>query len=106
MTDELTRQEKVIADKAIILTKEMLIALIIFFASLLTFIVIAYRVFSLEKTGADEVAFSFAKSLVSDTTTAVMKFFTFFGSHYFLIPANIYKATDMISIPIKSIDRL
>jgi membrane-associated phospholipid phosphatase len=92
MTDELTRQEKVIADKAIILTKEMLIALIIFLASLLTFIVIAYRVFTLDKTGADEALFAFAKSIVSDTTTSVMRFFTFFGSHYFLIPANIIVA--------------
>lgn len=92
MTQELTKEEKVIADKAIILTKEMLIALIIFLASLLTFIVIAYRVFTLDKTGADQAAFAFAKSLVSDTTTSVMRFFTFFGSHYFLIPANILLA--------------
>jgi membrane-associated phospholipid phosphatase len=92
MTQELTKEEKVIADKAIILTKEMLIALIIFLASLVTFIVIAYRVFLLDKTGADEAASNFARSLVSDTTTSVMRFFTFFGSHYFLIPANILLA--------------
>lgn len=92
MTQELTKEEKVIADKAIILTKEMLIALVIFAASLVTFIVIAYRVFLLDKTGADQAAFSFAKSLVSDTTTSIMRFFTFFGSHYFLIPANILLA--------------
>ena len=92
MAEELTKQEKVIADKAIILTKEMLIALVIFAASLVTFIVIAYRVFALDKTGADQAAFAFAKSLVSDTTSSVMRFFTFFGSHYFLIPANIILA--------------
>lgn len=92
MTQQLTKEEKIIADKAIILTKEMLIALIIFLASLVTFIVIAFRVFALDKTGADEAAFSFAKSLVSDTTTRVMNFFTFFGSHYFMIPANIILA--------------
>ena len=92
MTQELTKEEKVIADKAIILSKEMLIALIIFAASLVTFIVIAFRVFALDKTGADQTAFAFAKSLVSDTTTKVMRFFTFFGSHHFLIPANILLA--------------
>jgi undecaprenyl-diphosphatase len=92
MTQQLTKEEKIIADKAIILTKEMLIALIIFMASLVTFIVIAFRVFALDKTGADQAAFSFAKTLVSDNTTSVMKFFTFFGSHYFLIPANIILA--------------
>lgn len=92
MAQELTKEEKVIADKAIILTKEMMIALIIFAASLVTFIVIAYRVFTLDKTGADQAAFSFAKSLVTDNTTSVMRFFTFFGSHYFLIPSNILLA--------------
>jgi membrane-associated phospholipid phosphatase len=89
MAEELTKQEKVMADKAIILTKEMLIALSIFLASLITFIIIAYRVFLLDKTGADQAAFAFAKTLVSDATTSVMNFFSFFGSHYFLIPANI-----------------
>lgn len=92
MTQQLTKEEKIIADKAIILTKEMLIALVIFLVSLVTFIVIAYRVFLLDKTGADQAAFAFAKSLVSDSTTSVMKFFSFFGSHYFLIPANIVLA--------------
>jgi len=92
MSEELTRQEKKIADKAIIITKEMLIALIIFLASLVAFIVIAYRVFLLDKTGADNAAFAFAQSLVSDTTTSVMRFLTFFGSHYFLVPANIVLA--------------
>lgn len=92
MAEELTKEEKKIADKAIIITKEMLIALIIFLASLLTFIVIAYRVFLLDKTGADSRAFAFAESLVSDRFTAVMNFFTFFGSHYFLVPANILLA--------------
>lgn len=92
MTEELTKKEKEVVDKAIILTKEMLMALVIFMASLITFIVIAYRVFLLDKSGADTAAFNFAQSLVSDTTTAIMKFFTFFGSHYFLIPANILVA--------------
>ncbi len=92
MAEELTREEKKIADKAIIITKEMLIALIIFMASLVTFIVIAFRVFALDKTGADSRAFAFAESLVSDRFTAVMNLFTFFGSHYFLIPANIILA--------------
>lgn len=92
MAEELTREEKKIADKAIIITKEMLMALLIFMASLVTFIVIAFRVFALDKTGADNRAFAFAESLVSDRLTVVMNFFTFFGSHYFLIPANILLA--------------
>lgn len=92
MAEELTKEEKKIADKAIIITKEMLLALAIFLASLVTFIVIAYRVFALDKTGADSAVFAFAERLVSDRATSVFRFFTFFGSHYFLIPANILLA--------------
>jgi membrane-associated phospholipid phosphatase len=54
-----------------------------------TFLIIAYRVFYLDKTGADEKAFAFARSIVNDSTTKLMELITFFGSHYFLIPANI-----------------
>jgi undecaprenyl-diphosphatase len=85
----LTPQEKKVADKVILFSKELLIILIVFIASLLLFLVIAYRVFYLDKTGADQKAFAFAQSLVSDSMTNVMQFFTFFGSHLFLIPANV-----------------
>jgi len=86
--DPVTPQKKV-ADKVVLFSKELLIILIVFTVSLFAFLIIAYRVFYLDKTGADERAFAFARSLVSNDTTKVMEFFTFFGSHYFLIPANI-----------------
>jgi len=86
---QLTPQEKKVADKVILFSKELLIILIVFIVSLLLFLFIAYRVFYLDKTGADERAFAFAKSLVSNNMTSVMEFFTFFGSHIFMIPANI-----------------
>lgn len=86
---QLTPQEKKVADKVILFSKELIIILIVFIVSLLLFLLIAYRVFYLDKTGADERAFAFAKSLVSDSMTSVMQFFTFFGSHIFLVPANI-----------------
>lgn len=85
----LTPQERKVADKVVLLSKELIIILVVFAVSLFAFLFIAYRVFYLDKTGADERAFAFARSLVSDNTTRIMEFFTFFGSHYFLIPANI-----------------
>jgi membrane-associated phospholipid phosphatase len=85
----LSPEERKVADKVVLLSKDLLIILIVFIISFFAFLTIAYRVFYLDKTGADEKAFTFAHSLVSDNTTKVMEFVTFFGSHYFLIPANI-----------------
>jgi membrane-associated phospholipid phosphatase len=85
----LTPQERKVADKVVLLSKELIIILIVFTVSLFAFLLIAYRVFYLDKTGADERAFAFARSLVTDNTTRIMEFFTFFGSHYFLVPANL-----------------
>jgi len=85
----LSPQERKVADKVLILSKDLIILLIIFTISLFSFVVIAFRVFYLDKTGADNKAFAFAHSLVNDNFTKVMEFFTFFGSHYFLIPANV-----------------
>jgi len=85
----LSSEGKRVADKVLLLSKELFILLCVFMVSLFGFLFIAFRVFYLDKTGADEKAFAFAHSLVSNNTTRVMEFFTFFGSHYFLIPANI-----------------
>lgn len=86
---DLSPEEKKVADKMVILSKELIILLVVFTVSLFAFLFIAYRVFYLDKTGADEKAFAFAHSLVTENTTRLMEFITFFGSHYFLIPANI-----------------
>lgn len=86
---ELSPQERKVADKVLILSKELIILLVVFTISLFSFLIIAYRVFYLDKTGADEKAFALAHSLVNDSTTSIMEFITFFGSHYFLVPANL-----------------
>jgi undecaprenyl-diphosphatase len=85
----LSPQERKVADKVLIFSKELILLLVVFTISMFSFVVIAFRVFYLDKTGADEKAFAFARSLVNDNTTKVMEFITFFGSHYFLIPANL-----------------
>jgi membrane-associated phospholipid phosphatase len=89
---QLTPEGKKLADKVVIFSKELILLLVVFTASLLAFLFIAFRVFYLDKTGADNKAFAFAQSLVSDNTTNVMTFVTFFGSHNFLIPANLLLA--------------
>lgn len=89
---DLPPEEKKVADKVVIFTKELIILLAAFTISLFSFVIIAFRVFYLDKTGADEEAFAFAHSLVSDNTTKLMEVITFFGSHYFLIPANLLLA--------------
>jgi undecaprenyl-diphosphatase len=85
-------KEKQVADKVVIFTKELIILLVAFAVSLFSFLIIAYRVFYLDNTTADEQAFAFVHSLVSDDTTRLMEVITFFGSHYFLIPANLLVA--------------
>lgn len=86
---DLSPQGKKVADKVLILSKELIILLVVFTISLFSFLFIAFRVFYLDKTGADEKAFAFAHNLVNDSTTSIMEFVTFFGSHYFLVPANL-----------------
>ena len=86
---DLSPQEKKVADKVVILSKDLIILVLVFTVSLFSFLFIAFRVFYLDKTGADEKAFAFAHSLVSNRMTDLMEVITFFGSHYFLIPANV-----------------
>lgn len=86
---DLAPEEKKVADKVVILSKELIILLVVFTISLFSFLFIAYRVFYLDKTGADTKAFAIAHSLVSNSMTEIMEVVTFFGSHYFLIPANV-----------------
>jgi membrane-associated phospholipid phosphatase len=88
----LPSEERKVADKVVIFSKELIILLAAFAVSLFTFILIAYRVFYLDKTGADEKAFAFAHAIVNDSTTQLMEIVTFFGSHYFLIPGNLLLA--------------
>jgi membrane-associated phospholipid phosphatase len=88
----LPSEERKVADKVVIFSKELIILLAAFAVSLFTFILIAFRVFYLDKTGADEKAFAFAHAIVNDSTTQLMEIVTFFGSHYFLIPGNLLLA--------------
>jgi membrane-associated phospholipid phosphatase len=72
-----------------LLSVELIIVLVIFFAALILFILIARNVFLSNKTEIDNKVFDFVSFFVSDVHTDIMQFFSFLGSHYFLIPANL-----------------
>jgi undecaprenyl-diphosphatase len=72
-----------------LLSVELIIVLVVFFVSLILFILIAKEVFLSNKNEIDTKVFQFVSHYVSDIHTDIMEFFTFLGTHYFLIPANL-----------------
>lgn len=72
-----------------LLSFEIIILLIMFGGALLAFIFIAQMIFKDNKSDFDQQAFALLSGFVSDINTNVMQFFTFLGTHTFLIPANL-----------------
>ena len=72
-----------------LLSVELIILLAVFGAALVLFVGIAEMVFRYNKSSFDLHAFKILAGFVSDINTDVMQFFTFLGTHIFLIPANI-----------------
>ena len=72
-----------------LLSAEMLLILALFIAALLAFAYLIRKVIVLQKTAFDENVFSFLQNYVSDRNNDLMLFFTFLGTHKFLIPANL-----------------
>lgn len=54
-----------------------------------TFVWLARMIFIKKDEQLDAMVFSFLTPYVSDSNTGVMQFFTFLGTHNFLIPANL-----------------
>lgn len=71
-----------------LISAEMIILLIIFFLSLVAFIFITRNVFVLKNEEFDYKVFQFLEPYVSSARNSTVLFFTFLGSHIFLIPAN------------------
>ncbi|HYD21590.1 MAG TPA: phosphatase PAP2 family protein [Flavipsychrobacter sp.] len=74
---------------AALMSVEMAISLVLFSASLATFVYLVRKVFVHERTGFDEQAFKTIGKMVSPGTTSVMQTFSFLGSHNVLIPVNV-----------------
>ncbi len=72
-----------------LISVEILVLLVVFSLALIAFISIARMVFSYQRHEFDDHVFHFLSTNVNDVNTTVMQFFTFLGTHTFLIPANI-----------------
>jgi len=72
-----------------LLSVEMTIVLILFVIAMTAFVYITRRVFVLNKTKLDTNVFNYLKAHVSERNNDIMEFFTFLGTHLFLIPANL-----------------
>ena len=72
-----------------LLSVEMLLVLVLFIAALLSFAYLIRKVIVLQNTRFDETVFSFLGNFVSERNNDLMLFFTFLGTHKFLIPANL-----------------
>lgn len=72
-----------------LLSVEMLLIIVLFLVSLLSFAFLIRRVIVLQNTRFDEEVFSFLRSYVTETNNKIMLTLTFLGTHNFLIPANL-----------------
>jgi membrane-associated phospholipid phosphatase len=72
-----------------LLSVEMTVVLVLFVVALTAFIYITRRVFVLNKNKLDNAVFTYLKDHVSERNNDIMEFFTFLGTHQFLIPANL-----------------
>jgi undecaprenyl-diphosphatase len=72
-----------------LLSLDVLIILVLFFAALVAFVWIAKYVFLDDKTAFDDAAFATLSSWVSNVNTNVMEGFTFLGKVQFLAPAHL-----------------
>ena len=72
-----------------LLSVELIVVMISFFVALFAFVFIARMIFWKKKDDFDVSAADFFHGLVSDVNTNIMQFFTFLGTHDFLIPANL-----------------
>ncbi|CAN5357756.1 hypothetical protein BH09BAC2_BH09BAC2_21690 [soil metagenome] len=72
-----------------LLSMEVITLTLLFLTALTAFLFLAENISKNRKFQFDQNAFAFLKNLVSDFNTDVMEFFSFIGSHTFLIPANL-----------------
>jgi len=72
-----------------LLSAELIILLLVFIAALVAFVFITRNVFILKDEVFDHKVFAFLEAHVNEKRNDVMLFFTFLGTHIFLIPANL-----------------
>lgn len=72
-----------------LLSVELVIILVLFVLSFFVFVFLARLIFWQKKDEFDFAVFDFIKPLISEFRTDTMEFFTFLGTHTFLIPMNL-----------------
>lgn len=72
-----------------LLSVEMTIVLVLFVLALVAFLYITRKIFVLHRLSFDNKVFGYLKNHVSERNNDIMLFFTFLGTHEFLIPANL-----------------
>lgn len=72
-----------------LLSVEMAIVVSLFICALVIFIFVTRRIFVLHRTEFDNRVFNYLGRYVNEQNNDVILFFTFLGSHEFLIPANL-----------------
>ncbi len=72
-----------------LLSVEVVVLLLLFSGALFTFIQVVTMVFKEKREDFDVRAFGYLSKHVSIANTGLMEFFTFLGTHLFLIPANL-----------------
>lgn len=68
---------------------EIIVLLILFLLALTVFVVIARTIVTHNTYHFDVSAFNYLDARINPENTGIMEFFTFLGTHWFLIPANI-----------------
>lgn len=89
MVKRLSKKVKSIWASIALLSVEMLLILVVFFFSLLSFAYLIRRVIVLQNSGFDQEVFRFLEPYISESNNRLMLIFTFLGTHKFLIPANL-----------------
>lgn len=72
-----------------LLSVEMIVVTVLFLAAVVGFVFITRRVFILGNETFDQQVFQYLEQHVSERNNDIMLFFTFLGTHKFLIPANL-----------------
>ena len=72
-----------------LLSVEMMFVMAVFLVALIGFAYLVRRVFVLENNSFDQQVFNYLEGYVSPANNRVMQTITFFGTHSFLIPANL-----------------
>lgn len=72
-----------------LLSVEMAIVVSLFVVALALFVYVVRKIIFQNRTGFDQRVFRYLQEHVSERNNDIMEFFTFLGTHLFLIPANL-----------------